>query len=797
MMKKIILVAMLFLYSYLPGKQLLNKVNPDLMNKRWNARWITDCTGKYNPAVQSVLLFRKTFDLKEEPEKFVIHISADNRYKLYINGQYIGNGPARSIPSHWQFETFDIADYLQNKLNCIAVKVWNYGGNKPWGQETSRSGLIVQGNTAEEEIINTNTSWKVIKDDAYQFEAVGKDELPHATGVGPCEIFDSREHPWGWKASEFDDAHWQRATALSPGVPVNLGYQGTNWALEPRVIPQLEYKPIRIKEVERTTVDIPDEWLEGKTDLTIPANKKVKILLDQDCIKVGYPNLKIDKGKGSRIKLIYSEALYNSKNEKVHRDSTKNLKIKGYWDQFYCDGSERSLQPLWYKTYRYLQLNIETKDEPLIINDLKVFQSAYPFELKASFQCSDPDLEKIFSTGWRTAKFSSFENYVDCPYYEQLQYFSDIHISAPVTYLLSGDTRLLKSAILQGKYSITNDDLTLCSAPADPGTVIPYFSITWIDLIRQYLWYENDKEFVAEFVPQIEAILAWYKDKLNKDYMLGAMPYWNFVDCTRDWPWNPEQGSICEPTGTRDGYSAILSLQYVFGLQVARDIFRQLGYTEKVEEYTKLAQKIKKATYNKCWDNELELLANTPQKLNYSQHTNIFAALTGVVPQEKLPDLLYRVKNDKSLTQASLQFQNYYHKSLLKAGMGEEYIKNLDRWKWLIEQGYTTFPEYPKLNPRSDCHLWNSYPAYELLTIVCGIKNTKPGFNEVKIEPHLGSLNWVKGKIPWREQFIEVELEQNDNKNVSGVVTIPQGLKASFIANGKTIQLKSGRNRIK
>ena len=129
--------------------------------------------------------------------------------------------------------------------------------------------------------------------------------------------------------------------------------------------------------------------------------------------------------------------------------------------------------------------------------------------------------------------------------------------------------------------------------------------------------------------------------------------------------------------------------------------------------------------------------------------------------------------------------------------MGEEYIKNLDRWKWLIEQGYTTFPEYPKLNPRSDCHLWNSYPAYELLTIVCGIKNTKPGFNEVKIEPHLGSLNWVKGKIPWREQFIEVELEQNDNKNVSGVVSIPQGLKASFIANGKTIQLKSGRNRIK
>jgi hypothetical protein len=792
-----ITLFLIFISSLLPAKQLLNRVNPELLNEEWEARWITECTGKYQPAFQGVLLFRRTFELEDRPEECVIHVSADNRYKLYVNGQYIGNGPARSIPSHWKFETYDIADYLKKNGNCIAVKVWNYGNQKPWGQETSRTGLIVQGNSGAEKFVNTNANWKVKRAQAYQFQAASSEELPHPSGVGPCEIFDSRKHPWRWKNHGFKDSDWQSATAMSPGVPVEIGYKGTNWALEPRIIPQLEYKPIRLKEVERASIVIPPEWLKGKEDLVIPADSKVKILLDQGSLKVGYPNLTIDKGADSKIKLIYSEALYNRQNEKVHRDSTKNLQIKGYWDKFYGDGNDRVLQPLWYKTYRYLQLNIETKDEPLLIKDLKVFQSAYPFELKASFQCSDPELEKIYKTGWRTAKFCSFENYVDCPYYEQLQYFCDIHISAPVTYLLSGDTRLIKSAILQGKYSITNDQLTLCAAPADPGKVIPYFSLTWIDLIRQYLWYEGDKKFTRQFVPQIEAILDWYRARLNRDYMLGPMPYWNFVDCTPDWPWNPEQGSICEPTGTRDGYSAILSLQYVYGLQIAQDIFHQLGSEDKARKYAALATKIKKAAYNQCWDSKRRLLADTPERLTYSQHTNIFAALTGVIPQDRLHDFLYRIRDDESLTRASLQFQNYFHKCLLKAGLGNEYLSHLDKWKWLIEQSFTTFPEYPELNTRSDCHLWNSYPAYELLTIVCGIKNTKPGFNEVKIEPHLGSLTWLKGKIPWKDQFIEVDLKQNANMEVSGLVTIPQGLKANFIANGKNIQLGSGENRIK
>src|SRR5690606_15115628 len=126
----------------------------------------------------------------------------------------------------------------------------------------------------------------------------------------------------------------------------------------------------RIPQIRRANTDaIHDDFLKGHRPLRISANSKVSILLDQTYNTVAYPELLVSKGKGAEVKLTYAEALYDKDFVKGNRNDIEGKEIIGNDDIFVADGGiDRKFRPLWFKTYRYLQLDIETKDEDLLIN---------------------------------------------------------------------------------------------------------------------------------------------------------------------------------------------------------------------------------------------------------------------------------------------------------------------------------------------------------------------------------------------------------------------------------------------
>ncbi len=792
-----IIIIMLILFQQennLAGQD----INPELLSKKWKAQWITDITCLYAPKNQGIFYFRKSFDVDKQYKKFVIHVSADNRYKLYVNGKYIGNGPAYSDILNWGFDTYDIAKYLKQGKNVIAANVWNYGGDSPWSQLSFRTGFILQGNTPNASIVNTDHTWKVRKGKARQFVTPDKDFFPQTTGVGPMEVFDAKKYNWGWLANELDDSRWQNAKSIGSGKPAALVDNEHFWNLIPRNIPFMEEKVQRFEEIERSEgMPVSKSFLQGKEDIIISAGTRAALLLDQAYVTTAYPEITVSKGENSKIKMIYNEGMYNEQQEKVHRDSTENLKLIGLYDVFMPDGGHRkSYRPLWYRTYRYVKIEIETKSQPLILHDVKGYFTAYPFELKASFVCNDSMLNRIFETGWRTARLCAHEVYVDCPYYEQLQYFGDLNISNPISVLLSGDARLMKKTILQANDSRFGDGLTMCAYPANTsGKIIPFFSLAWIDMIYNYWRFTDDTALVYNMLPGVMDVLNWYEDKLNDNGLLGPVPHWNFVDCTDQWPWAPENGSICEPPGAGSGNSAILSLQYVYGLQRGKDLLQHAGLIKEAAHCNELIERITKATYDLCWDKSNEYIADTPEKNSFSQHANIFAVLSGMFGNDYAREMLPRIIKDTTLIQSSMQFRAYFHKALVNAEMEEEYLSYLKPWKKMIEWGFTTFPEYPDLNARSDCHAWNAFPAYELLTIVCGIRPEGMGFNKVVIEPHLGDLKWVKGTMPHRSGAIHVDLKVQDKK-LEGTVNLPEGLTGTFVYGTNEMELVPGEQTI-
>ena len=113
------------------------------------------------------VFYRKSFELDSKPAEFIIHVSADNRYRLFINGTAVCSGPARGDMEHWRYETIDISAWLVKGKNVVAAVVWNFGKSMPWAQISYATAFILQGDSEKESTINTNDSWKVTEDKSY------------------------------------------------------------------------------------------------------------------------------------------------------------------------------------------------------------------------------------------------------------------------------------------------------------------------------------------------------------------------------------------------------------------------------------------------------------------------------------------------------------------------------------------------------------------------------------------------------------------------------------------------------
>ena len=217
-------------------------IAPEILTKIWKAYWI-DVPGE--PAHEyGVYNFRKEITLASKPSSFIVHVSADNRYKLFVNGRLASLGPARGDLYHWNFETVDIAPLLQNGSNTIAAVVWNFGAMRPEAQISYQTAFILQGNSALEQIINTDTSWQCIRDSSY-LPLIP--QLVYSYYVaGPGEHIDQNQTPGNWKINNYDAANWKQAHALFNGLPKGVFNYTLGWMLIPRQIPQMELTPQRL-----------------------------------------------------------------------------------------------------------------------------------------------------------------------------------------------------------------------------------------------------------------------------------------------------------------------------------------------------------------------------------------------------------------------------------------------------------------------------------------------------------------------------------------------------------------------
>lgn len=780
--KTLIIAAFLFLPVLVSAQIRLQgyneeRINPDLFHGQWPASWISvpdepaDAYGVYH--------FRKSFELDSVPQKFVIHVSADNRYKLFVNGRQAAFGPARGDIFNWNFETVDIAPLLRAGRNTLAAVVWNYADKRPLAQISfGRTELIVEADSDSERPANTDDSWLCIRNTAYR---------PWERPVcgyyvcGPGEQIDSREYPWGWESPGFDDSGWKKARPGMKGATKGSSdYPGR--LLVPSPIPSSELKKERFETVALCEgITLPGEFPERKTAINIPANSRVRIVLDRGHLMTGYSAIAWSGGRDAVLTLGYAEAYYTdtSSGNKANRNEVEGKVFLGYEDRITADGGAgRSFCPLWWRTWRYIDLHVETKAEPLTIDDLYGVFSAYPFEKASTFSApGNPELEKMLEIGWRTARLCANETYMDCPYYEQLQYFGDTRIQAMVTLFNTRDGHMVKNALERGRQSMTADGLTMSRYPTYSHQFISSFSLWWICMGHDYWRYRGDEAYLKTQLPAYRNVLAWFEQWLKPDGSLDYVPYWFFAD----WADGFNRG---EPIREKTGDSAFQDLLFAITLDAAAEMERAFGLPAMADHYAAISDRIKATADSKYWDASRGLYADTSRRGSYSQHVNALAVLSGVARGERAGQVMAAALEDGRLIKTTIYFSYYLNRALKKAGLGDRLPDNLGAWEEQLKLGLTTWAETPEPS-RSDCHAWGSSPNIEFYRTVLGIDSDAPGFGKIRIEPSLGNLKKVSGTMPHPKGTIGADYTVDRHGKLTAVLSIPEGVEGTFVWKGR------------
>lgn len=752
---------------------------------RWEARWIRHPTA--SPLAYGVFHFRRALELERVPDSLPVYVSADNRYKLYVNGELVGLGPARGDLLHWRYERIDLSPFLREGRNYLAATVWNFGAQRPAAQVSLQTGFILQAGAGFGDRLDSGQEWEVLHDGAYAPERNPEFAATTYAVVGPGDRVVADHYPWGWAVGQ-DEARWLAARAEDKGKAPGYGTDGGRF-LVPRRIPNSLGSTEEWGEVSRRLPDGRYGTPRRIDTLHVPARTTATYLVRADAVTAGYPSFRTAGGSGAEVTITYAEALVDDGGTKGHRDSIAGKRAVGYRDVFLLDGErDRSFETLWWRTMRYAEVRIEAGDEDVWCYDLAWRPTGYPLPARARWTSDAAWLDDVWRAGWRTAQLCAHETYVDCPYYEQLQYAGDTRIQALIGLYGNGDHRLARRAIGDFHASMLPLGLTQSRYPSSKLQVIPPYALFWVAMIYDYHQLIGDEALVAELTPAVERVLAWHAARLNTRGLMSRTEWWNFVDWTEEWPWDEVRREGGVPPQSQDGDNATLTLQYAYVLRLASELYRQVGRSALALRYEDQRRALVDAVVEQCYDQARGLVAELPGSDLSSEHAQAMAILAADSSQLARMGALVRGVLEggdfPGAVSATMYYRFYLAEAWARLGAGDEYLASLGPWREMLALGLTTFAEKPEPT-RSDVHAWSASPNYHLLSLVAGIRPAAPGFSKIVAEPRLGPLDALSVAMPHPRGEIGLEAVGREGSIQSAVLTVPPGVPAYLRIRGR------------
>jgi hypothetical protein len=741
----------------------------------WPARWIL--------AAESgdVVGFRLRVECSEAAE-IVVHVSADERYELWLDGDLVGRGPSRGDIGHWSFESYRLQ--LPPGAHWLAARVWSLGDDAPLAQLSVGDGptFLLAAETVHGRLpkLDTGTAtWQ-----AAALPGHGRRPKGDGYGCGARHVSDGRTYPWGWQTGA-DDLEWSAATegrttnGLRLLVPSRLPAPAQRWAEGARIRhvaahPAGEPTHDRVVQPAENLDDEARDWqrlLDGAA-LTLPPGTCRRVLIDLDQYVCAYPVLDLDGGRDAEVRLHWQESLYETEDGagKGHRDvvagklfGRPGLEADGIGDSFVAGGGHERHSTLWWQSGRYVEVLVTTAAEPLTITRLQFRETHYPYEDRSRFTASDPRLAQVGVLAFRTLLACSHETTMDCPYYEQLQYAGDTRLQCLIAYATTGDDALARQALRAFAHSQDGNGLVASRTPSRRSSPIPPFTLWWVAMVHDFALWRGDLAFVADLMPAVRAAVEVHQQSVDDRGIFHALHGWNFTDWVPGWDAGSPPGIVQDGEqhpdwpGPGRGVSAVLHLQLALVARQVAELESWVGEPDASARYARLADQLLAAADDAFYDADRGLYADDLGHTAFSEHSQALALLAGAKYGEPAVRTML-LEPPVPLARTTVYFDHYLFEALHAIGRTDVLLARLDLWFGLLDQGLRTVVEHPEPT-RSDCHAWGAHPLYHYVATLLGVRPTAPGMTSVTIAPQLGGLEWAQASVPTPHGPLQIRAE--------------------------------------
>ncbi len=763
----------------------------------WPAKWVT-CSNTGNPPI--VAAYRRRFSV-ETDSTVRVHVTADERYELFLDGERIGRGSERGDRGNWFFETYDLP--VAAGKHAIVARVWTLGDNAPYAQVSVRPGFLLAAEGEYADVLNTGVApWEVKVLPGYELVVQSL-----AWGTGANLILHGEQFDWGFETG--NSAGWQPAANSHAAINAEFLVESPKvQLLKPATLPPMLETPTPIASVRFVSENldagqrvglqdsIPEAvelWsrLRSGEPVHIPANTAQRVIIDLENYFCAYPELVTTGGRGASVRIEWAEALWQALprgweyfGDKGNRNEIDGKLFHGVGDTFLPDGgASRRFDTLWWQAGRYIQLLVRTADEPLTIERFSLRETRYPLLMEGSFTSSDERVNRTIPTMLRGLQMCSHETYMDCPYYEQMMYIGDTRLEVLTTYALTGDDRLPRKALSMFDVSRLTGGFTQSRYPVRVGQVIPPFSLWWISMVHDYALWRDDPTLVKQMMIGVRGVIDAFAGHINSEGLVEATPGWNFVDWVPAWP-----GGL--PPEADKGVSGIINWHYALALAAAAELEDMLGEAELAQRNRRMARELADRIKTNFWDSSRSLFADDQAKMSFSEHAQCLAILSGLLDPEMVQELGESMLAATDLHRTTIYFTHYLFETYRALGKIDPLFDRLSLWFELERHGFKTTFEMPEPT-RSDCHAWGAHPLFHYYATVLGIRPAAPGFAEVRIEPNLGVLTSAKGTMPHPLGEIAVDFSVTEGR-ISGSVTLPDGLTGTLALSDRMQHLHPG-----
>lgn len=589
----------------------------------------------------SHILFRKTFNI-QELKKTYIYISADDYYKLYINGKFVCQGPAAGYPFHYYYNKVDISQFIADGENTIAVHTYYQGLiNRVWVSGDDRHGLICDIVQEGKTLLASDESFLYSYHEG--FSAIGK--FGYDTQFAQCYTSETKSE--GFFNIDYDDSGWRNAR-IKKYVDYELFEQPTKMLVFENI------KPTEKWDNTGVTLDFGSEY-------------------------AGYLCVEAKGKQGQKLELLFGQEL--DENENVRWRMRANC---DYREEWILSGHDDKLDEFDYKSFRYARINIP---DGCTVKNIYLRARHYPFELNAEPSVCDSKLIAIWNLCTHTLKYGVQEVIQDCMEREKGNYLGDGCYTALAFAVLTKDTSQIKKLVDDSiRSSFINKGLMTCAACSFMQEIAE-FPLMMFYLLYSYYKLTGDKEYLREKYENLCDILDFYKDSyMQKNGLLSNLDKW----CVVEWPEQYRGGYDAEITEGQicSDVHNVINAHYIGAVKYLNKISDLLGYEKYCDE-----EPLINAYTEAFYDKEKRLFKDNVKSRHISVISNAFVLMYDLAPDKETEESIIRYIENEGFTSVML-FGAYPIleglKRLNKKELMYKFILDENAWLRMIREGATT-----------------------------------------------------------------------------------------------------------